>query len=287
MTGTLASPPPAQATLARPPSAGELFTRLRWTALDGWVMTRRSLSHWILQPGAVAASLLFPVFMVLMFGYLFGGAISVPGGGSYREFLMPGMFAMTMLLGIGKTMLAINEDASKGITDRFRAMPTSSAAIFLGRCGADMIDAALTLGIMIGCGYAIGWQPNKGVGNALLAVALLLLLRFAFIWIGIYLGLIVSGAEAMNAVYTLEFPLGFLANAFVAPATMPGWLGTIANWNPLSSTVSATRELFGNPGWGGSSWIETHDLLMAVVWPLALTLVFFGLSVRSYRWLSR
>lgn len=270
-----------------PPLALTPFSRLRWTIQDAGTMTRRSLAHWLHQPGAVIASLLFPVGMVLMFGYLFGGAMSVPQGGSYREFLMPGMFAMTMLLGAGKTVLAVTEDAGQGITDRLRAMPASSAAILLGRCGADMIDAAVTLAIMIGCGYAIGWAPHRGAANMLLAVGLLLLLRLALIWAGIYIGLAVHGAEAVNAVYTLEFPLGFLANAFVSPATMPGWLAAVAEWNPLSSTVSATRELFGNPGWGGTSWIEQHALLMAVVWPVALCAVFAALSVRSYRWLSR
>jgi len=119
-----------------------------------------------------------------------------------------------------------------------------------------------------------------------LALGLLLLLRFAFIWIGIYLGLVVRNPESVMVVQIVVWPIGFLANTFSSPAGMPDWLGMVAEWNPLSSTVAATRQLFGNPGWGGDSWIAEHALLMAVVWPLLLTAVFLPLAVRRYRRLS-
>jgi ABC-2 type transport system permease protein len=276
----------SSATLAVPVVPQTLGSRLRWIIADGWVITRRDLLHWRLQPGAIVAALLFPVFMVLTFGYLFGGAISVPGGGNYREFLLPGMFAMTMLLGVGKTMISINTDVSKGITDRFRSMPMALSALPIGRTLADILDSTVALAVMIGCGLAVGWRVHDGTTRALEAVGLLLLLRFALVWVGIYVGLVIRGAEAVNAVYTLEFPLGFLSSAFVAPATMPGWLAVIAEWNPLSSTVTATRQLFGNPGVGGDSWVAQHAVLMAVVWPAAISVVFMILSARTYRWLS-
>jgi ABC-2 type transport system permease protein len=263
-----------------------LASRLRWIIADSGAITRRDLLHWRLQPGAIVAALLFPVFMVLTFGYLFGGAISVPGGGNYREFLLPGMFAMTMLLGVGKTMISINTDVSKGITDRFRSMPMALSALPIGRTVADILDSAVALAVMIGCGFAVGWRVHDGTTRALEAVGLLLLLRFALVWVGIYIGLVIRGSEAVNTVYTLEFPLGFLSSAFVAPATMPGWLGAIAEWNPLSSTVSAARQLFGNPGFAGDSWVTHHAVLMAVVWPAAISVVFMILSARTYRWLS-
>ncbi len=261
--------------------------RLRWAIVDAWTITRRDLAHWVRQPAPVVIGLLFPVMTVLMFGYLFGGGMAVPGGGSYREFLVPGMFAMTMLFGIEGTMSSVSTDAAKGVTDRFRSMPMASSAVVAGRSAADMLNSALGLVVMIACGLAIGWQWRSGVGSALLAVGLLLLLRFALLWIGIYLGLIVKSPEAVVAVQILVWPLGFLSNAFVAPSTMPTWLGAIAEWNPLSATVSATRELFGNPGWGGDSWIAQHSLLMAAVWPLLLLAIFFPLSVRRYRRLDR
>jgi ABC-2 type transport system permease protein len=261
--------------------------RLRWALTDGWTITRRDLTHWVGDPTPVVFGLLFPIMIVLMFAYLLGGAMSVPGGGSYREFLMPGMYAMTMVFGIGETVTAVTADAAKGITDRFRSLPMASSAVVVGRAVADMLKSALVLVVLIGCGLAVGWRAHGGVGETLLAVGLLLLLRFALVWVGVYLGLIAKGPETTTMVQTLEFPLGFLSSVFVATATMPGWLGAIAEANPLSATVSATRELFGNPGWGGDSWIAQHGLLMAVVWPLLLIAGFLPLSVRRYRRLSR
>jgi ABC-2 type transport system permease protein len=261
--------------------------RLRWALTDGWTITRRDLTHWVGDPTPVVFGLLFPIMIVLMFAYLLGGAMSVPGGGSYREFLMPGMFAMTMVFGIGETVTAVTVDAAKGITDRFRSLPMASSAVVVGRAVADMLKSTLVLVVLIGCGLAVGWRAHGGVGETLLAVGLLLLLRFALVWVGVYLGLIAKGPETTTMVQTLEFPLGFLSSVFVATATMPGWLGAIAEANPLSATVSATRELFGNPGWGGDSWIAQHGLLMAIAWPLLLIASFLPLSVRRYRQLSR
>jgi ABC-2 type transport system permease protein len=261
--------------------------RLRWALLDTWTITGRDLAHWVRQPAPVVVGLLFPVMLVLMFGYLFGGAMSVPDGGSYREFLMPGMFALTMVFGIEATMVAVTTDAARGVTDRFRSMPMAASAVVAGRGTADMLSSVVGLAVLLGCGLAVGWRWHGGAGDALLAVAALLLLRFALVWVGIYLGLLARTPEAVTAVQVLVWPLGFLSNAFVAPATMPGWLGTVVEWNPLSATVSATRELFGNPGWGGDSWVAQHALLMAVVWPLLLLSVFLPLSVRRYRRLRR
>jgi ABC transporter DrrB family efflux protein len=257
------------------------------TTRDTWTITRRDLDHWIAQPAPVLIGLFFPVMTVLMFGYLFGGALTVPGGGSYREFLMPGMFAMTMLFGLEVTMAAVVTDANRGVTDRFRSLPMASSAVLMGRSTADMLNAALGLAVVIGCGLAVGWRARQGLGPTVAAVGLLLLLRLALIWVGIYLGLLVKGPEAVSGAQILVWPLGFLSNAFVAPSTMPGWLAAIADWNPLSATVSATRRLFGNPGFGGDSWAAQHAVLLAVVWPLLLIAVFVPLSVRRYRRLNR
>jgi len=261
--------------------------RLRWAVADAWTITLRDLLHWLRQPAPVVVGLLFPVMVVLLFAYLFGGAMSVPGGGDYREFLLPGMFALTMVFGIEATMVAVTSDAAKGVTDRFRSMPMAPSAVVVGRSTADMLNSTLGLAVLVACGLVVGWRWHGSLAEALLAVGLLLLLRFALLWVGIYLGLLAKSPEAVAAVQILVWPLGFLSNGFVAPATMPGWLGTIVEWNPLSATISATRELFGNPGWGGDSWIAQHALLMAVVWPLVLVAVFFPLSVRRHRRLSR
>ncbi|APC38042.1 MULTISPECIES: ABC transporter permease [Nocardiopsis] len=261
--------------------------RLRWALADGWTIARRDVVHWLRQPGQLVAGLLFPVVMVLMFGFLFGGAMTVPGGGDYREFLMPGMFAMAMVFGVGETVTAVSQDAARGVTDRFRSMPMAPSAVVVGRCAADMLRSAITLVLLVLCGLLVGWQWNGGIGEAAAGIGLLLLLRFSLVWVGVYVGLAVRGEGAVTAVHMLEFPLGFLSNAFVATASMPVWLGAVADWNPLSSTVAATRELFGNPGWGGESWIAQNAVLMAVVWPLVLTAVFFPLCVRRFRALGR
>ncbi|WP_438486742.1 ABC transporter permease [Streptomyces sp. S186] len=257
--------------------------RLRWALADAWTITLRGLVHWTREPGTVISGLLFPVMMVLMFGYFFGGAMKVPGGGNYREFLMPGMFVMTMVFGMGETVTAVAADKNRGVTSRFRAMPMAPSAVLLGRCVTDMLNSVLALAVLLGVGLAVGWEVHGSTGEALAAVGLLLLLRFALSWLGIYFGLLMKGPEGITLVQTLEFPVGFLTSVFVAPATMPGWLGTIAEWNPLSSTVTAARELFGNPGWDGSSWIVQHASVMAVVWPVVLFAVFFPLSVRRFR----
>jgi ABC-2 type transport system permease protein len=261
--------------------------RLRWALTDAWTLTLRGLQQWARQPVQVIAGLAFNIMLVVLFGYLFGGAMSVPGGGSYLEFLMPGMFVMTMAFGIGETMVAVTTDADKGITDRFRAMPMAQSAVVVGRSITDMVYSTVGLAIMVGTGLIVGWRWRGSLGEALAAVGLLLLLRFAVQWIGIYLGLVVKSATAAAAVQTLLFPGTMVTNTFAAPETMPGWLGAIAAWNPLSSTVSAARELFGNPGFGGESWIAEHAMLMAVVWPLAIVAVFLPLSVWRYRRLSR
>jgi ABC-2 type transport system permease protein len=275
-------------TIMTPAAPRTPLDRLRWAVVDAWTITGRDLAHWVRQPAPVVVGLLFPVLTLVMFGYLFGGAMSVPGGGGYREFLVPGLFALTMVFGIEATMVAVATDAARGVTDRFRSMPMAPSAVVVGRSTADMLNSMLGLAVLIACGLVVGWRWRGSAGEALLAVGLLVLLRFALVWVGVYLGLLARSPEDVTAVQILVWPLGFLSNAFVASATMPGWLGTIAEWNPLSATVSATRDLFGNPGVGvDASWIAQHWLLMAIVWPLAIIAVFLPLSVRRYQRLSR
>jgi ABC-2 type transport system permease protein len=258
-----------------------------WVFIDAWTITRRDLTHWLQQPGVIALSWFFPVMIVLMFGGLFGGAIVVPGGADYFEFLLPGMFALTMLFGLETTVTAVATDAAKGVTDRFRSLPMSASAVVAGRCIADMLHSAAGLMIMIGVGLLLGWRWHNGPSAALIAVILLLLLRFALLWVGIYCGLILKGPESVAAIQILVWPIGFLSSVFVDPATMPGWLGTIAAGNPLSATATATRELFGNPGWGNDFWTAGHSTTMAIAWPLLAIAVFLPLSVRKYRQLDR
>lgn len=262
--------------------------RLRWALADGWTMTKRNMSHIVRDPGELGIYFGLPIMMVLVFGYVFGSGMSIPGGGDYREFLLPGVFAMTMVYGLGATATGVSFDVSRGVIDRFRSMPAARTALLTGRSIADLFRALLEMSVLVVCGLLVGWQWNRGIGNALAAIGLLLLLRVALTWIGTYLGLVVPNPDLVGViVFPLAFPLTAVANVFVAPQMLPDWLGTIAEWNPLSSTVAATRELFGNPGLPSESWISQNALLMAIVWPVLLTAIFAPLAVRKYQSLSR
>jgi ABC transporter DrrB family efflux protein len=260
-----------------------LASRARWAFADAWTITLRALQHLVRQPFVLLVGLFFPILMLLMFAYLLRGGY----GASYPEVLVPGMLALTAVFGLEGTMTAIVTDANRGITDRFRSLPMAGSAVIAGRGIADMLNAAIGLVVLMACGLLIGWSWNDGPLNALAAVGLLLWLRFAMIWLGLFLGLVAGKPESVMAVQILVWPLGFLSNAFSDPGSMPTWLGTIAEWNPLSATVAATRELFGNPGWESDSWVATHAVEMAIAWPLLLTAIFFPLAVAKYRSLSR
>jgi len=252
---------------------------------DASVLTGRHLAHLRRQPGVLAVTVGFPIMILLIFAYLFGGMLDMPG--DYRMALVPGMFTMTMLFGMSATMIAVVTDAQRGITDRFRSMPMAPSAVLVGRAVADLLISTIGLAALVVVGLLMGWRAQHGFGAAVAAVGLLLLLRFALLWVGIYLGLLVRNAGAVTAVQTLEFPLGFLSGLFVDPATMPVVIAQIAEWNPLSSTAAAVRELFGNPGWSGGTWVADHAVLMAVAWPLLIVAVFAPLAVRRYEEMSR
>ncbi|WP_250556715.1 ABC transporter permease [Pseudonocardia lacus] len=257
---------------------------LRWTLSDSWVVARRDLLHWVRNPSVIIASVAFPAMFVLLFGFVFGSAIVVPGGGDYREFLMPGMFAQAMVNGAAATVATVAADKARGVTDRFRSMPMAPAAPVIGRSVADVVNSVLDLVVLVGLGLLVGWRAHGGVAGALTAVGLLLLLRFAMIWVGIWLGLVVS-QEAAGLAWAPLFPLTMIANTFVHPSQLPGWLGPLADWNPISATVTAVRELFGNigPVAAQASWAERNAMLLAVAWPLVIVAVFLPLAVRRYR----
>lgn len=270
-----------------PRPTGQL-ARFRWAVTDGWVMTGRNMAQVIRSPEEIVIYFSLPIMFVLVFGYVFGSGMAVPGAGSYREYLLPGVFVMTMLYGLGATASGIAMDVSRGVVDRFRSMPMARTALVTGRTGADLVRALLEMTTLVACGLLVGWQWRNGAADALAAVALILLLRLALTWVGIFFGLIVPNPDTVGViVFPLAFPLTALSNVFVAPDLMPQWLGAISAWNPLSATVAASRELFGNPGTGGDSWAAQHPLALAIAWPLGLIAVFAPLTVRRYQRLSR
>ncbi|MEO3822042.1 ABC transporter permease [Plantactinospora sp. B24E8] len=251
-------------------------------------MTGRNMAHVVRSPEEIIIYFSLPIMFVLVFGYVFGSGMTVPGAGSYREFLLPGVFVMTMLYGLGATASGVAMDVSRGVVDRFRSIPMARSALVTGRTGADLIRALLEMTTLVVCGLLVGWQWRNGVVDALAAVGLILLLRLAFTCLGIFFGLVVPNPDTVGViVFPLAFPLTALSNVFVAPELLPDWLGAVAAWNPLSATVAAARELFGNPGIGGDSWPAQHAALLAVVWPLVLIAVFAPLAVRRYQRLGR
>ncbi|QKW07291.1 ABC transporter permease [Streptomyces sp. NA04227] len=257
-----------------------------WALTDSWTMTRRELAHWARQPVQVVVNLAFPVMLLLMFGFLMGGGRGVAG--EYVDYLVPGMLALTMAFGLEATMLAVTQDLNKGVIDRFRSMPMTNGAVLVGRAAADMLQSAAALLVMAGVGLAIGWRWHGSPGAVLAAFGLLLMLRFAMLWTGIHLAMVAGKPELVQAVQILVWPVGFLSNAFATPGSMPDWLGPVVEWNPMSATAAAVRDLFGNEGGVQSgSWAAEHAQLLAVCWPLALVAVFFPLAVRRFGALSK
>lgn len=277
-------------TIPAPPADGPVpgwTGRLARAARDAWLIARRDMSHWVREPQMILWGLLFPVMFVLLFAYVLGSGIVVPDGGDYREFLMAGIFAQTMAFGVGETIAAVQADTARGVTDRFRSMPIAPSAVVVGRSLANTVYSGLSLALMMACGLAVGWRWHGSLAEAAAAVALLLWLRIAFLWLGIIGGLKATSPEMANSIFGLLYPITMLSNAFVATALMPGWLGTVAQWNPLSSTITATRELFGNPGVEETGVLADHAILMAVLWPAAITAVTLPLAVRAFQRLSR
>ncbi|GLW48999.1 transport permease protein [Streptomyces sp. NBRC 14336] len=252
------------------------MTQTAYALSDSWTMTRRELAHWARQPVRIVVGLVFPVMLMLMFGYLIGGGRGVEG--SYIDYLIPGMLALTMAFGLESTMIAVTQDLNKGVIDRFRSMPMADSAVLVGRSAADMLQSALTLVVLMAVGYALGWRTSGGPGALLAAVGLLLLFRFAMLWVGIHLALVAGKPEMVQAVQILVWPVGFLSNALAHPGTMPDWLGTVVEWNPMSHTASAVRDLCEGDA--------TDHVTAAVLWPLLLLAVFFPLAVRRFGRLS-
>ncbi|MFI9328981.1 ABC transporter permease [Kitasatospora sp. NPDC052868] len=233
------------------------------------------------SPGLVVASLAVPVVLVVVFGYVLGSAMQVPGG-NYREFLMPGLFAMVAVNGIMPTMVGAARDIGRGVTDRLRSMPVSRTGLLLGQTLADLLVSVCVLALMVGVGLAAGWRIRGGLADAAGAFALLLLFRFVMTWVGTCLGLIVGKEETAGQLAVMVFPLAMVTNAYTPTGGMPGWLRLIADWNPVSAVVQACRELFGNPAAVGPAWPLQHAVPAALLWCALLAAVFGPLAVRKF-----
>jgi ABC transporter DrrB family efflux protein len=253
---------------------------LRWTLSDTLVLAMRQLRRIPRQPDLLIGYTIQPVMFVLLFRYVFGGAIQTPGFDNYADYLMPGIIVQSIAFGGFVTALAISDDMNKGLIDRFRSLPMSRIAVLSGRAFADVALNALQLLVLIAVGLLVGFGFDSDVLRVLLGIVLLLGLGFAFSWVFALIGLSAGSAETSNAIgFTVIFPLTFASGAFVPPATMPDGLRQFAEANPFTTLVDATRHLFlGAPA--------NSDVWMSVVWIVGITAVASALAVRRYRSLS-
>jgi len=254
---------------------------------DGWVMAKRNLIKIKRVPDILVFVLISPIMFVLLFAYVFGGAIDVPGNVDYKEFLVPGIFVQTVVFGATFTGYGLADDMQKGIIDRFRSLPMSQSAVLIGRTTSDVAYNVITLVIMALTGLLVGWRIRDGVVDAVLGVLLLLVFAYAISWIMAYVGLLVPSVEVVNnASFIVIMPLTFVSNAFVPQESFSGVLRTFVEWNPVSTVALACRDLFGNldpeiaiP----DSWAMQHPVIYSLLWVAVIVAIFAPLSVRQYR----
>jgi ABC-2 type transport system permease protein len=278
------------ATTIAPPATRPRRSTLSWTINDVIVLTRRSLARIAREPESLMDVTIMPVVFVLLFAYVFGSAIHIPGGGNYHEYLIGGMIGMGLAGTAPGTAVGLVTDMSTGLIDRFKSLPMSRAAVLAGRTIADVLTQVIGLAVVTGVGLAIGWRVHTGPADVAAALGLSLLLGYAFTWMGACLGMFLRSPEAAQATgFVFFLPLTFISNAFVPTQGMPGWLQAFANWNPLSALAAAGRHLFGNPNPAASvhAWPMQHPELTVVLWSVAIIAVFAPLSVQLYRRKSR
>jgi ABC-2 type transport system permease protein len=260
-------------------------TRRTSLAYQSWIMVKRNMIHTKRMPEMLSDVTAQPIMFVLLFAFVFGASITNTGGASYREFLLPGIQAQTIVFSAFVVAAGITADVEKGIIDRFRSLPISRSSVLIGRSIASLIHSSIGIVVMAFTGLAIGWRIRGSVGEAVLAFALVLVFGFGMIWFGILVGSLMRSVEAVNGVmFTVLFPVTFLANTFVPTEPMPHWLRVIAEWNPVSSLAQAMRELWGNgPAAAPDAQLPLHHPVLAtILWSLALTAVFAPFALRAY-----
>jgi len=254
--------------------------------VDGAVVAKRNLIKIKRVPDLLVFTTMSPIMFILLFAYVFGSQIQVPGV-NYREFLIPGIFAQTVIFGATITGAGLADDMQKGIIDRFRSLPMSRSAVLVGRTTSDVLNNVITVTIMSLTGLLVGWRIRSSVGEAIGGFLLLLAFAYAISWVMALIGLMVPSPEVVNnASFMIIFPLTFIANTFVPTNKFPSGLKVIANWNPVSTVTQASRQLFGNTGGRPlpkSPWSLHHPIIYTLIWIAALLLVFVPLAVRRYK----
>jgi len=262
------------------------MTSFAWTLADGLAVAQRNLIKIKRVPEVLVWVLISPIMFVLLFAFVFGGAIEVPGI-DYREFLIAGIFAQTVVFGATYTGAGLAEDMQKGIIDRFKSLPMSRSAVLMGRTSADIVYNVLSITIMALTGLLVGWRIHTSVLEAAAGFALLLLFAYAFSWVMATVGLMVPSPEVVNnASFMVIMPLTFISNAFVPIETLPTALRIFAEWNPVSAVTQAARNLFGNTNPLAPPpdvWPMQNPELYTLIWVVVLVGVFAPISVRLYK----
>ncbi|MBG6225250.1 ABC-2 type transport system permease protein [Arthrobacter sp. CAN_A2] len=255
---------------------------------DGWTVTKRNLIKLKRSPDMLVFAVLQPIMFVLLFSQIYGGSIQVEGS-DYTQYLMAGIFAQTVIFGSTFSGSAMAQDLKDGIIDRFRTLPMSSSAVLIGRTNSDLVLNTLSVTIMMGTGFLVGWRVNTPLTSVLAGIGLLLLFSYAFSWVMALLGMSVKSPEVINnASFMILFPLTFISIAFVQSQNLPGPLETFANWNPVSALVQAVRELFGNTGTVPTPdvWPMQNALLTVLIGATLMLVVFVPLCVRKFASIS-
>jgi ABC-2 type transport system permease protein len=255
---------------------------------DASVVAKRNIIKIKRVPDLLVFTTLSPIMFVLLFSYVFGGAIDQEGGGqAYREFLIAGIFAQTVIFGATVTGAALAEDLKKGILDRFRSLPMAPSAVLTGRTFSDVVNNVIVLIVMGVTGLVVGWRIRSSFLEALAGFGLLLVFAYAISWIMAWIGMLVPSPEVVNnASFIVIFPLTFVANTFVPLDTLPAPLQTFAEWNPVSAVTQAARELFGNipPGTPPpTAWPLLHPEVYTLIWSALFLVVFVPLANAQYR----
>jgi ABC-2 type transport system permease protein len=257
----------------------------RQTLLETRLLAGRSLRHIPRIPEKLADVTIQPIIFTLLFAYVFGSAITVPGGGSYREYLIAGMFAQSLIGPMMGIAVGTADDIRTGLIDRLRALPISRVSLLAGRSLAELAQCVLGLVTLTAIGLVVGWAPHGGVLDTAAAYGLLVLWCFAGVWIGTLLGLYVRDAETAQTLgFTIFFPFMFLSGIFVPISGLPTPLRQIAEWNPMSAVATAVRELFQNPNPPmGDAWSLQHPVLTTVLWTVGIVGVCAPVAIRRFR----
>ena len=283
-------PQPDRLGSRRRPGRGRRMSAVLEALADGAVVAKRNLIKVKRVPELLLFTTIQPIMFILLFAYVFGSAIDLAGI-DYREFLIAGIFAQTVVFGATFTGAGIADDMQKGILDRFRSLPMSRSAVLLGRTASDIVLNILTITVMSLTGLLVGWRIRTSVLEALAGFLLLLLFAYAISWIMAYVGLLVPTPEVVqNASFVLLFPATFIASTFVPTDDFPSVLRTIANWNPVSTLTQASRELFGNTSplmHPADVWSMQHPVLYTLLWVVGILAVFVPLATWQYKRAAR